>query len=96
MMNKMFTTGEVVTIKTNLRAIENYLGHPIPGGVVNVNDLKDHILRGGEVVTYCHNLKTLVDNRRRYNNAPKSFTEVKMEIFLFALFVLVGSIVMLF
>ena len=97
MKNKMYTTGEIVTIKSNLRAIEEYLGRPIPGGVVDVSELKDHLLRGGEVVTYCHNLKEISSPPRRRTAVSNSLpSETMTEIILFILFIVIGSIVMLF
>ena len=67
MKNTIFTTGEIVTIETNLREIEKTLGHPIPGGLIDAADLKDHILRPGEIATICQNFRHLDKNRSRTN-----------------------------
>jgi len=90
MKNKIFTTGEILTIKTNLREIEKNLGGPIPGGVIDVDDLKDHILRPGEVVTVCSNLRAL--NKRDssykgstpYGSKTTPGSAIKAIIFLLA------------
>ena len=77
MNNKIFTPGELVTIRTNLDEIEKTLGHPIPGGMVDMSELKDYILSPGEVLTTTENLRRVdrVRNARRYKSYNNPFSE---------------------
>lgn len=70
--NRLFTAGEIITISTNIREIERTLGGSIPGGLIDVSDLKDHILSPGEVVTICNNLSHFKRNVHRYNRSNNS------------------------
>jgi len=71
MNNKIFSPGEVVTIRNNLRNIEKNLGHSVPGGYIDYSDLKDHILSPGEVVIIARNIRSVSGSRRgHYNSHP--------------------------
>ena len=96
--NKMFTAGEIVTIKTNLHEIEKHLGHPIPGGLVDVSELKDHVLRGGELVTVCRNIKEIT-GPKSYVKRPRytsNNSDTSIELIIFILYFVIGGLVMLF
>lgn len=97
MNNKIFTTGEIVTIRTNLNEIEKTLGHPIPGGMIDVSNLKDHVLRPGEVITVCQNIKDIQGKpRRHYSTNSSEGNEFHGEIIMFLLYVIIGGIITLF
>lgn len=70
MKDKIFRPGEVLTIESNLRAIEKNLGHPIPGGFIDASELSDHILTTGEVLTVCQNIHN-VRKAGGYNDRPR-------------------------
>lgn len=70
MNNRIYSSTEIMNININLREIEKYLGEPIPGGVIDVDNLKDGILSGGEILNYCHNLRGITKEYSRYN-APR-------------------------
>lgn len=87
MNNHIFTPGELVTIRTNLYNIEKTLGHEIPGGLVDMSELKDYILSPGELLTVSHNLRYVtkkvdsVDypNREKYRYS-KEYSPSKREV----------------
>lgn len=83
MNNYIYTPGELVTIRTNLKEIEDTLGYPIPGGLVDMSDLKDYILSPGEVATVSENLRRVnkIRSTKSYN-APYEETPLSNAIAL--------------
>lgn len=101
MKNTILTAGEIMRINTNLREIEKYLGCPIPGGVIDVNDLKDHVLTAGEVMRMCTNLreirKATIAGRTNYghrsDNTNLSLWIAALPVIAAILYAIIASII---
>lgn len=82
MNNRILTTGEILTITQNMKAIEKSLGHPLPSGMVDPNSIKDHLLTTGEVLTICSNINAYDKARgikwRDYDQPPSSSNDATL------------------
>lgn len=94
MNNKIFTPGEILTIQTNMNEIEKNLGHPIPGGFIDASDMKDHILRPGEVSTVCQNIERVTGSPKKRRAPINSTSDLESVIILVLL--AVGAICVFF
>lgn len=95
MKERMYTAGEIVTIRNNVRMIERNLGHEIPTGLISYDDLKDHLLKSGEIVTICNNIRTIEKGyHKSYSANPNTNSYSLLELLLGA--ALCGAVLLFF
>lgn len=89
MKNKIISMKEASTISYNIHRIEFHLGHPIPGGMVSTDEIKDHLLTSKEAWTIAYNIHKIERQHKCYNrttaaNSSKP-TGLKRELICFGI-----------
>ena len=92
MNNRIFSSSEITYITTNINMIEKRLGHPIPGGAVNYDELSRKVLTSSEVGNICHNINMVAKRQGRSYSAYNSENDSPLAVLIGLVVIIIAFI----